>query len=107
MTWVRFIPYSVQGCKCNGTPSYGIKFYLKKQTKIKSKRDAETLKTSNQSHKIICRPTQSRETIPLRRRKTGFLHYHATYCTLTEKRKPVQLGNKDCGKGNNVWGEGG
>ena len=44
---------------------------MKTATKFKKKHDAEIIKTSNLSLKIICRPPQSCETIPLRRERGG------------------------------------
>ena len=42
-----------------------LKILYENADKYKKELDADTLKTSNLSNKIICRPPQSRETIPL------------------------------------------
>ena len=42
-----------------------LKFYMKTTTKMKKKLDAEIIKTCNLSNESICRPPQSRETVPL------------------------------------------
>ena len=42
-----------------------LKILYENADKCKKELDAETLKTSKLSNKIICRPPQSRETIPL------------------------------------------
>ena len=44
-----------------------LKILYENADKCKKELDAETLKTSKLSNKIICRPPQSRETIPLTR----------------------------------------
>ena len=58
----------------------------RKQMKINLKR--KHLKTSNLPNKIICRPPQSRETIPLSARQFE-LNYYAVFCIFLRKRKSL------------------
>ena len=66
-----------------------LKILYENADKCKKELDAETLKTSKLSNKIICRPPQSRETIPL---NGSLLHHYLKYEMVGWKKR---MSNKE------------
>ena len=68
-----------------------LKLLYENADKNEKKLDAEIIKTYDLCNKIICRPPQSRETIPLRNTNLKYMFLNYEYRPRTESPPPLSV----------------